>query len=92
MANTRGQIIERKYGFLVRVYTRLDPQTGKRTYENQKVTGNKTEAKKVLTFMLRKLDTGEMLLEPTKMSVKEYLEHWLTTAAKPRLAKTTYDD
>ena len=34
MANTRGQIIERKYGYLVRVYTGLDPQTGKRTYEN----------------------------------------------------------
>lgn len=32
--------------------------------------------------MLRKIDAGELLHEPTRLSVKEYLEHWLETAVK----------
>lgn len=42
--------------------------------------------------MLRKLDTGELLHEPSRLSVKEYLEHWLETAAKPKLTARTLQD
>ena len=42
--------------------------------------------------MLRKLGTGELLHEPSRLSVKEYLEHWLETAAKPRLTEHTHGE
>lgn len=88
MASNRGQIIPKGYGFLVRIYIGRDA-TGKRSYQNQKVTGTKKDAEKVLTAMLRKLDTGELLFEPSRLSVKEYLEHWLDNAAKPKLTART---
>ena len=91
MASSRGQIISKGYGFLVRVYMGRDA-TGKRSYQNQRVTGTKKDAEKVLTAMLRKLDTGELLHEPTRLTVKEYLEHWLVTAAKPRLTEHTHGE
>ncbi len=91
MASSRGQILPKGYGFLVRIYIGRDT-TGKRNYQNQKVTGTKKDAEKVLTAMLRKLDTGELLHEPSRLSVKEYLEHWLETAAKPKLTARTLQD
>lgn len=91
MASSRGQIIPKGYGYLVRIYIGRDA-TGKRNYQNQKVTGTKKDAGKVLTAMLRKLDTGELLHEPSRLSVKEYLEHWLETAAKPRLTEHTHGE
>ncbi|MEX2535805.1 MAG: tyrosine-type recombinase/integrase [Trueperaceae bacterium] len=76
----------------MRVFAGRDGATGKRTYLNQRVTGTKKDAEKVLTVMLRKLDTGELLHEPTRLTVKEYLMHWLETAAKPKLTARTLDD
>jgi integrase len=91
MASSRGQIIPKGYGYLVRIYLGRDA-TGKRKYDNQKVTGSKKDAEKVRTALLRKLDTGELLHEPTRLTVKAYLEHWLETAAKPRLTEHTHDE
>lgn len=87
-----GQIIRRsKNSFTVRVFLGRDPRTGKRDYHNETVrTTSKKEAEKVLTALLRKRDMGELLIEPTRMTVREYLEHWLEAAAKPRLAEGTY--
>ncbi len=95
MADSRGQILKRKYGFLVRVYTGRDPETGERVYVNEKVvTRSKSdkEAQKVRTAMLHKLDMGELLLKPTTMTVRSYLEHWLETAARPKLTRRTLND
>lgn len=57
MASSRGQIIPKGYGYLVRIYLGRDA-TGKRKYDNQKVTGSKKDAEKVRTALFRKLDTG----------------------------------
>jgi integrase len=93
MASNRGQILPRNYGFLVRVFLGRDATTGKRLYNNEQVRSTKKkDAEKVLTAMLRKIDTGELLHEPTRMSVKEYLEHWLETAARQKLTARTLDD
>ena len=85
----RGQIIPRKSGFTVRVFTGRDTN-GKRNYKNQRVTGTKKDAQEVLTSMLRKLDTGDLLLEPTAMTLAEYLEYWLETSAKSRVSEKTF--
>ncbi len=42
--------------------------------------------------MLRKLDMGELLHEPTQLTVKDYLEHWLDNAAKSKLTARTLKD
>ncbi len=65
MAASRGQILPRKYGFLVRVFVGRNSITSKRIYENEQVRSTKKkDAERVLTSVLRKLDTGELLLEP----------------------------
>ena len=89
MAGSRGQILERNYGFLVRVFVGRDA-TGTRIYHNQKVTGSKKDAQKILTAILRKLDMGELLLEPSTQTVEAYCEDWLSDIAQGRLAKSTF--
>ena len=87
-----GQITKRSAdSYTVRVFIGRDPNTGKRKYDNQTVRGNKKDAQKVLNAMLRKKDMGELLLEPVRMTVKEYLEHWLEIAAKPRPRESTFE-
>lgn len=91
MASSRGQILPRNYGFLVRVFVGRDPATGKRVYENEQVrSSKKKDAEKVLTAILRKLDSGELLLEPSTQTVEAYCEDWLVTIAQPRLARSTF--
>lgn len=85
----RGQVIERKTGYTVRVFVGRDAK-GKRIYRNQRVTGTKKDAKKVLTAMLQKLDTGELLINPSLQTIEEYMKDWLETIAKPRLARRTH--
>lgn len=89
MAGSRGQILPRNYGFLVRVFIGRDA-TGTRNYYNQKVTGNKKDAQKILTAVLRKLDMGELLLEPSTQTVEAYCEDWLSDIAQGRVAKSTF--
>jgi len=91
MASSRGQILPRSYGFLVRVFVGRDPATGKRKYENEQVrSSKKKDAEKVLTAIIRKLDSGELLLEPSTQTVEAYCEDWLMTIAQPRLARSTF--
>ena len=40
--------------------------------------------------MLRDLDMGSFV-EPTKMTLNSYLDHWLETAARPGVRQRTYD-
>jgi integrase len=86
---SRGQIIERKTGYTVRVFVGRDGN-GKRIYRNQRVTGTKKDAQKVLTAMLRKFDTGDLLLNPSNQTVQDYFEDWLENTAKPRLGNKTF--
>lgn len=91
MPSSRGQIIPKGYGFLVRVFVGRDPGTGKRKYDSEPVKShNKKDAQKVLTAMLRKLDMGELLLEPSKQTLQEYGDEWLETIAKPRVSRSTF--
>ena len=87
-----GQIIRRgERNFLVRVFLGRDG-SGTRKYHNETVKGSKKDAEKVRTALLRKRDMGELVLEPTRMTVREYLEHWLETAARPRLTERAFED
>jgi len=86
-----GQIIKRgDKTWLVRVFTGRDGN-GKRCYRNKTIKGNKKDAETYLSATLTQISAGT-LVEPLKLTVGEYLDQWLTTAAKPRLRERTFDD
>lgn len=88
MARKAGQIVKRgDRKFLVRIYLGTDGN-GRRKYRNQTINGTKADAQKALNKMLREQDLGT-LLEPTRMTLDEYLDHWLKTAVKPRVRPST---
>jgi hypothetical protein len=83
-----GQILQRgKRTFVVRVF--LGRSGGKRKYLNKTVHASKKVAENTLTALLRERDLGT-LVEPTRLTVDEYLDEWLKTAAKPRVRLRTY--
>jgi integrase len=86
-----GQIIKRgERNFIVRIYQGRDAE-GKRSYLNRTVKGTKKEAQAVLNKLLRDKDLG-LLIEATRMTLNEYLDHWLETAVKPRVRERTHKE
>ncbi len=87
-----GQIIKKgKRKWLIRVFQGRDPHTGKRKYFSKQIDGNKKDAQTFLNGVLREMDMGTFV-EPSPMTVSEYLDKWLSAAAKPRLSERTYAD
>ena len=84
-----GQIIKRgENTWTVRIFLGRDTN-GKRRYFNKTIHGTKREAQKYLTAALREKDLG-IFVEPASMSLNEYLDKWLETAAKPRISESTF--
>src|SRR5205085_11660561 len=87
-----GQIIPKGKGkWLVRVFRGRDPQTGKKKYFNKLVNGNKKAAQTYLNKTLREIDQGTFV-DPTQITLGEYLDKWLEAAAKPRLAPNPFEN
>jgi len=87
----RGQIISRgERTWLIRVALGREPQTGKRRTFNKTFHGNKKDAQQELTRILRLQDTGNFV-EPTRLSVNDYLDRWLESSVKTRVRPRTYD-
>lgn len=85
-----GQIIPRgERTWLVRIFLGRDSQSGKRRYHNKTIRGNKKDAQKYLNGKLREIDLGTFI-EPSSVTVSEYLDQWLQAAAKPRVRERTY--
>ncbi len=62
--------------------------TGKRRSRHVTFRGTKREAQVELRRLLHEQDQG-VHVEPHKLTVAEYLEHWLETYARPNVAPTT---
>src|SRR6266851_2009575 len=87
--NNAGQIIPRgKAKWLARMFLGRDAD-GKRQYQNHTVHGTKKDAQTWLTDALKKKDLGIPTFQ-SKVSVSDYIDEWLKTAAKPRVSETTY--
>ena len=83
-----GQIIKKGDNrYLIRIYQGRDAN-GRRRYFSRQIKGTRRDAQKLLTATLRDMDTGTFV-EPTKLTVKEYLERWLKDAARPRVSRRT---
>ena len=92
MSRKVGQIVargERKW--LVRVYLGRDRETRKRRYHNRTLCGSLRQAQEYLTKRLHERDLCRGV-EGVKITLNEYLDHWLNTAAKPKLREKTYRD
>lgn len=87
-----GQLISRcpRTG-LVRISLGRDPETGIREYHNNTVRGSFREAQ---TYLSRKLQEREIgrLPRAAAISLNQYLDQWLTAAAKPRLRPKSFID
>ena len=85
-----GQIIPRgRNKWLVRIYVGRHPKTGKHKYVGKVINGTKKDAQAYLNAKLREQDMGQ-LIEPTKLTLKDYLDRWLTEAASIKLRERTY--
>ena len=65
-----------------------DPATGQRISRHVTFRGTKREAQAELNRLLNRRNEGTYV-DPTKMSVAEYLEHWLTVDIERRVARKT---
>ena len=76
--------------WLVRVYTGMKEVEGKTTrqYVSKVIHGTYRQADQERTKMLGDLDTG-MFIAPSKQTLGEYLENWLTTSAALRVSVHT---
>ena len=92
MARKPGQLISRgPRTWLVRVSLGRDPGNGTRKYHNKTIRGSFREAQTYLNTKLQERGTGR-LPRAAAISLNQYLDQWLTTAAKPRLRLKTYSD
>ena len=87
----RGQIITKsKNNHLVRVYVGTDAD-GKRRYHSKVIRGTKKDALRYQTSVLSDLDRGTFI-EPSKETLNDYLDRWLSVSAAPRLRERTLRD
>ena len=92
MARKAGQLISRgSRTWLVRISLGRDPETGTRKYHNKTVRGSFREAQTYLNGKLQEREIGR-LPRAAAISLNQYLDQWLTTAAKPRLRPKSYID
>jgi integrase len=85
-----GQIIKRgERTWLIRIFMGRDDK-GKQKFHHKTIHGTKRDAERYLTATRREMDLG-VFVEPTSISVKEYLDRWLRDAARPRVSRRTAD-
>jgi len=84
-----GQLIQRgERTWLVRAYLGLDA-AGKRKYHNKTIHGTKKDAQRYLHQVLLERDTTGFS-EPSKELLAVYLQRWLETVVKLRVAAKTF--
>ena len=90
MARKTGQIVGRgRHRWLVRVFLGHDRETRKRRYHKRTVRGSARHAQTYRNKVLRERDLGRQV-ESVQITLNEYLDRWLETAAKPRLLEKSY--
>jgi integrase len=63
---------------------------GKRHYLNKTIKGKKKDAQDFLSNTLAAISTGTFV-EPSLLTLSEYLDKWLEAAARPRVSRRTAD-
>ncbi len=90
MARKTGQIVGRgRQRWLVRIFLGRDRQTHRRRYLSSTVHGPVRQAQSYLNKVLRERDLGRQV-EGVTITLNEFLDRWLDTAAKPKLREKSY--
>ena len=90
MARKTGQIVGRgRRRWLVRVFLGRDRETRRRRYLSRTVHGPVRQAQSYLNKVLRERDLGRRV-EGAEITLDEFLDRWLETAAKPKLRDKSY--
>jgi integrase len=90
LARKTGQIVGRgRQRWLVRIFLGRDRETCKRRYHSRIVRGPVRHAQTYLNKVLRDRDLGRQV-DGADITLDEYLDRWLETAAKPRLREKSY--
>jgi len=91
LARKTGQIVGRgRHCWLVRVFLGRDRETRRRRYLSGTVHGPVRQAQSYLNKVLRERDLGRRVEEVT-VTLDEFLDRWLDTAAKPKLRRKSYE-
>jgi integrase len=84
-----GQIIKRgDRTWLVRIFMGRDAK-GKQIFHHKTIHGTKKDAEQYRNKAIREKDLGAFI-EPSPITVDDYMKKWLETAARPRLRDNTY--
>jgi integrase len=86
--NVRVRSKVRKDSHTVQVYLGVDPKTGKKKYHSEAVKGTKRLADRRLREVLQEVDNGTYV-QPTHLTVDEYLEQWMQDCSEPRVTRRT---
>jgi integrase len=85
----RGSIAQRSPGtWSIRIEIPTDPVTGKRRQKRETFRGTKKEAETKLTALLKDVDTGGFV-NPSKMTLGNFLRQWLTDYVEAGVRATT---
>lgn len=85
-----GNIKKKREGlYIVSVFLGRDAN-GKRRYVAKQIRGTLKDAQKYLNSALSDKDKG-IFVEPTALTVNDYLNKWLEAAARPRVSRRTAD-
>jgi len=85
LARKTGQIVGRgPRRWLVRIFLGCDRETRRRRYLSRTVHGPVRQAQSYLNKVLRERDLGRQV-EGVTVTLNEFLDRWLDTAAKPKL-------
>src|SRR5260370_41882282 len=92
MARKAGQLISRgPHTWLVRVSLGRDPESGTRKYHNKTIRGSFREAQTYLSGKLQEREIGRLPLAAA-ISLSQYLDQLLITAATPQMRQKSYTD
>lgn len=84
-----GQIIKRgDRTWLIRIFMGRDTK-GKQIFHHKTIHGTKKDAEQYRNKAIREKDLGTFI-EPSPITVDDYMKKWLETAARPRLRDNTY--
>ena len=91
LARKTGQIVgQGRHRWLVRVFLGRDRETRRRRYLSRTVHGPVRQAQSYLNKVLRERDLGRRV-EGVTVTLGEFLDRWLETAAKPKLRDKSYE-
>lgn len=85
-----GQMVKRgKRSWQVKIFMGRDSNR-KQKFHRKTIHGTKKDAQRYLNGVLRQMDLG-IFVEPTTISLEDYVKRWLRDAARPRVSSRTAD-